>query len=90
MSLTAVESAAGVSLGSKGESSHDDEDFGDGGYHEAFQEYCLYARKRCAPACMHAPLSAAIQTALRPAKLVCLVLHRQPGLPRTPITLGLV
>ena len=26
----------------------DDEDFGDGGYHESFQEYCLYARKRCA------------------------------------------
>lgn len=26
--------------------SHDSEDFGDGGYHESFQEYCLYARKR--------------------------------------------
>lgn len=28
------------------ETQKDDEDYGDGGYHEAFQEYCLYGRKR--------------------------------------------
>ncbi|KAL3157808.1 hypothetical protein ABBQ32_012230 [Trebouxia sp. C0010 RCD-2024] len=30
------------------ETQKDDEDYGDGGYHEAFQEYCLYGRKRYA------------------------------------------
>ena len=39
-------SVEGIPGSNEGTSTQDDEDFGDGGYHEAFKEYCLYARKR--------------------------------------------
>ena len=38
--------AEGVTTSSGDTGTKDDEDFGDGGYHDAFKEYCLYARKR--------------------------------------------
>lgn len=38
--------AEGCTSNNGGTAAQDDEDFGDGGYHEAFKEYCLYARKR--------------------------------------------
>ena len=38
--------AEGVTTDSGDTETQDDEDYGDGGYHEAFKEYCLYGRKR--------------------------------------------
>ena len=39
-------SVEGISGSNEGAATQDDADFGDGGYHEDFREYCLYARKR--------------------------------------------
>ena len=38
--------AEGVSACCNQDRVQDYEDYGDGGYSESFQEYCLYARKR--------------------------------------------